>query len=296
MKVNWSTKQGYEPAQNLFIATAGRRLVCLFRWTFWRLGASKAESGNFEIVETKSGAARARNCAIAENHKQKTKIRKQIMLTQPLDAPPGGDDKPKSFNVGDAHAQSAEEKHFAFLDAVGDMAQYFCGGDNRFSFHKKGEAESGEKVFVDNHFRAYGAGGDYRQVALDFCELVTAKDIEGKQYIARKRKILKSPDGDPIFPSAQMSLWKFCETFEPDWNWITKSEWAAIVESCAPVLEADKRAELGDAAHRKVAQEQWQQAADAKLNPHGTLAAGIAAGVAQALAELGVSPKKTAKP
>jgi len=208
-----------------------------------------------------------------------------------MDAPPGGDSKPISFNVGEARAQSAEEKHIAFLDRVGDVAQYFSSGDNRFSFHKKGDSESGEKVLVDNHFTVFGAGGNYRQVALDHCTLVAAKDSEGKQYIARKRKILKSPDGDPIFPDEHMSLWRFLEKYEPDWTWITKSEWQTVLQNCAAVLEADQRAELGDDAYRKADEEKRRLAAASRDNPELALGAAIASGVASALAELGIKKK-----
>ncbi len=202
--------------------------------------------------------------------------------------PPPSLEKPADINIGLPTSTTAEQRHVDLVDACADITQF--SGDTRFPFRRRGETS--ESVYLmDSVFLAFGSGGATRQLSVDKCELVSARDPDGKATLVRKRSIGRSPDGEPIFSSFSIPLWKFVRDFEPQGSWIQPSEWAALVESCAPVLAADERAEASNAAFLAESSRRLEAARASRQNPEASLGTAIAAGVAAALRDLGLAPK-----
>jgi hypothetical protein len=218
------------------------------------------------------------------------------MMTQPTDTPPGLDLKPSDINEGNPTKANDEEQWLDETD-LGDVSIWMTGG-NEFPFVAIGQSESDRtRVFGDHIHIAFLHGGKTLDVSCERAELVESKDLEGAKCFVRKKKIGRSPDGEPVFSTFHIPVWKFCELFEtaPE-NRVRQPEWIRAVAEIQARLDVHKKLELGNAEFLKSEMEKRARARATAENPTAALAAGIAAGVAQALAELGISQKKTAKP
>jgi hypothetical protein len=70
------------------------------------------------------------------------------------------------------------------------------------------------------------------------------------------------------------------------------SEWRGILKELAPVIALEKKITAQESADHEARRVEGAEAKLAQSNPTAHLANGIAAGVAQALASLGIEPKQ----
>jgi hypothetical protein len=147
-------------------------------------------------------------------------------------------------------------------------------------------------AIVGQHGAIDKRGGVRCRFTVDVFIPSTASDPKTKKLITvRNRTIGRASDGSPIYPGFQIDAWKFCLEFVPELTWMTASEWRSVLAELAPTIARDQAAAAADGHAVAVTREKAQQAAAAADNPSAHLATGIAAGVAQALASLGVEPK-----
>lgn len=134
--------------------------------------------------------------------------------------------------------------------------------------------------------------GEYIDGRFEKFTLTVAYDAKVRSQIDVRRRIVETASsGEPIFPVRSIALCEFVEQNEPA-GWLTGVEWSRILQELRPLIEEEKRIKNGERALIANKNRRMTQAhADAE-NPTASLAAGISAGVAAALAELGIKPKQ----
>ena len=128
-----------------------------------------------------------------------------------------------------------------------------------------------------------------------FCERakpVQELDAEGRSITVRVRDVPLSAAKEPIYPTFFISAHRFLKEYRPAGGWMSETEWCKLQEELAAIGAHEAALDEQEEAHRRQEEAKIKQAAAAKLNPSGELGAAIAAGVAQALAELGLTPEK----
>jgi hypothetical protein len=217
------------------------------------------------------------------------------MMTKPLDTPPGLELKPSDINEGNPTKANDEQRWLDDTDL--GLVSFWLTGGNEYPFIGISQPESDkERVFGDHIHIEFLHGGKSLAVSCEQAELIEAKDLEGKKCLVRKKKIGRSAENEPIFPSFHLPVWKFVELYVPaPESRCRKSEWVQAVSEIQARLDVHKQLELGNAEFQKAESEKRARAAIAAENPTAALAAGIAAGVAEALKSLGIEPKKSAK-
>jgi hypothetical protein len=185
--------------------------------------------------------------------------------------------------------------------------------ESRFDEHKTRWAlllrylDANEKYFVklgeeksEFRFRIVGStivfapsGSDYLDLQLEKFMPAVAFDKETrKQVSVRRRIVTHSETGEPIYPVASVAAWKFCADYIPEESWMSRSEWSAMLAELAPLVSAEKSIQEGERAFIIERNRLAEERARAAASPTSELAAGIAAGVAQALKSMGLGRGK----
>ena len=139
----------------------------------------------------------------------------------------------------------------------------------------------------------FGAGGEFLSFAVDAYEPALRLDPKTRQMKEhRVRHVGISSEGEKIFPAFSIDAWKFALEYHPDESWMTGDEYARILKEMAPILEQDRGLSDNERGIIDVRNRQLGQAAASRINPEAALAQGIAAGVAAALKNLGLTTKK----
>jgi hypothetical protein len=172
--------------------------------------------------------------------------------------------------VNSARPLSAEEQRESVIYSYARVNEF---GERHWI--RKSEPESKVRYALLSSLVKIGKGSTLRcAFSVDVFVPSLASDPTTKMLVeVRTRETGRAPSGEVIHPGFMFDAWRWCEEFVPDRQWMTSSEWQTILDELAPTIARDKA---------------WA-AAD---NPTGHLAAGIAAGVAQALASLGIEPKQ----
>ncbi len=135
-------------------------------------------------------------------------------------------------------------------------------------------------------------GGSVVQFAFDRFQLGSTVDPKTRQIIETHVHPEEfNAEGQPYMSGGLISAWRFLRDFSED-GWRSASEAKSVRDEIRPTLDREEALEgSGDAQRQQETQQRQQAAAQAAL-PHGGLAAEIAKGVALALRDLGVAPKK----
>jgi hypothetical protein len=150
-------------------------------------------------------------------------------------------------------------------------------------------------VIIGVHVLGGLTPGERVKFMLDEFTPSQASDSRTRKLIpVRRHKVGRAPSGEPIFPGCMILAHDFCEQFTPDENWMEASEWRTILKELAPVIALEKKITAQEAAFNAARDIEGAESKLAQSNPTKFLAAGIAAGVAEALRQLNVKPQKGA--
>jgi hypothetical protein len=164
-------------------------------------------------------------------------------------------------------------------------------------FRRNAAPDSDETRFVIIGVHICGGltPGERVRFMLDEFVPALASDPSTRKLIpVRRHKVGRAPSGEPIFPGCMVFAHDFCEQFLPDESWMAPSEWASILKELAPVIALEKKITAQEAAFNAARNVEGAEAKLAQSNPTKFLAAGIAAGVGEALRQLNIAPRKGA--
>ena len=183
---------------------------------------------------------------------------------------------------------------FGMQDAFKDKwnrVNALIGDDVNFYFREIGDQSDFLVRII--HSNPVGApSGDYLDLRLERFLPSTAYDVRTKRQVEVRRRIIgRSAEGEPIFPALTIAACEFVDRYEPAGDWMSKSEWASIKKELAPLIDHEKAVKQGERCANTARCEKIVRASSARDNPHEALAAGIAAGVAEAMKALGIGAK-----
>jgi hypothetical protein len=211
-----------------------------------------------------------------------------------LDGPPILPDKGLEVNEGSASPMTAESTYDRMASALDAFTSY------GFHFRKKGQDPNDPaRVRITSTHVIVEGGACHTGFACDVGVPSQVLDpATSKMAEVWTRKIEKTAEGVAIFPEFHIAGWQFFEEYEPDFssNRVTASEWQSLLRDHAAVLSRFKTSSALGAQQRAAESEKIRQAAAARMNPTASLAAGIAAGVAEALVAMGLKAPSKEKP
>ena len=159
-------------------------------------------------------------------------------------------------------------------------------------WRKNSEPDSEVRYAIAGQHIVVGGGGKRVAFYCDSFKPTTAFDIRTRRTVdVRLRRIGKSPDGQPVYPSFTCDAWRWCQDYTPDPSWMTATEWQGVLKELAPTIARDKALALGETQSHREREAQFAQSEAARRNPTSELGRAIAEGVASALAQLGLKPK-----
>lgn len=196
------------------------------------------------------------------------------------------DARPTGTNVQTGEAITDEQRRENEIDNWIELLRY----EDKFWLDPK--EKSNVRYAIDGTSIAIGGGGIRTVFSIDaFTPGVVVDNATKKNRQVRNRIIGRSDEGQPVYSGFLMDAFVFVQKYEPDPSWMSPSEFKNILKRLQPTIEKDAR--LAKAEKAEIEQRNLKQAQmiAARENPSGHLAAGIAAGIAEALRELGLQPK-----
>jgi hypothetical protein len=163
--------------------------------------------------------------------------------------------------------------------------------DGRY-FLAEGEKSEFRVRLVHAHL-AGGPGGDFVDLRCERFLLGVGFDTVTKQQVEVRRRVIgHSPSGEPIFPVFNIPACEFVSKFRPD-SWMTASEWASAKAELRPLIEEELAILMACRTINEETAQRRMEASAAAQNPQAYMASAIAAGIATAIKEMNLAPRKT---
>jgi len=122
-----------------------------------------------------------------------------------------------------------------------------------------------------------------------------ATDAKTKKLIPVRRHAIKtSPTGERCPVAFTIPAVQFIAQYHPEESWMKAGEWRDTLDFLAPTIKLETELQAREAEDGRIRDTEAQEARLARENPTKHLAAGISAGIAQALRELGIERKEGA--
>ena len=207
---------------------------------------------------------------MSEEHPRPNEGPKTISVNESLDAP-----------LDDLGRMNWELDKWVPITKFGPDQVWRVNGDNT-EFRER--IISLGRVFAPN-------GQTYSDTNVERFIPSVAFDVKSKREVAVRRKVIThSPEGQPVFPARTEPAYVFALTHRPD-GW-SEAEWEPTLRELEPLIQVERGVKEGEQAAIAASNRNNARLAGEQADPTGTLAAGIARGVAEALRQLGAQPKK----